>query len=90
MPTHTDWRSPTKKSERAPLAKPGDPVLASPRACEVCGMVLTGRPQQKCCSARCRAAKSRRERAQGQAERDQRVRALLEAAVRVLEKATLL
>ena len=60
MPTHTEIASPDEKSERAPLAKPGDPVLASPRRCEVCGTLLTGRPQQKCCSARCRAALSRR------------------------------
>jgi hypothetical protein len=63
MPTHTEMADPDEKSERAPLAKPGGAVVASPRACEVCGAALTGRPQQKCCSGRCRAAKSRKARA---------------------------
>lgn len=36
------------------------------------------------CSDKCRAAKSRRQRSGAQVERDQRVRELLEAVVRVL------
>jgi len=36
------------------------------------------------CSDKCRAAKSRRRRAEAQTERDRRVRELLEPAVRVL------
>ncbi len=62
MPTHTETGTDQEKSERAPLVKPGGPVVGSARACVVCGAPLTGRPQQKCCSARCRAAKSRRAR----------------------------
>ncbi len=57
-------------------------VIASGGACEVCGVPLTGK-QEKCCSGRCRAALSRRTRAEGQAERDRRVRELLETALRV-------
>jgi predicted nucleic acid-binding Zn ribbon protein len=84
MATHSEIATDQEQSERAPLVKPGAPVVASPRACEVCAAPLTGRPQQKCCSARCRAAWSRRRRAEALAERDQRLRALLEGALRVV------
>jgi predicted nucleic acid-binding Zn ribbon protein len=40
-------------------AAPSAPVGASTRRCVVCGRPLMGRPQQRCCSARCRAALSR-------------------------------
>ncbi len=53
------------------------------RPCETCGTTLTGR-QKKCCSARCRAALSRRMRAGAQEERERRVQGLLEEAVRLL------
>ncbi len=62
MRTHIRLTTPDETSERAPLAKPGGLVVASPRSCAVCGAALTGPPQQRCCSARCRAAKSRRRR----------------------------
>ena len=68
-----------EKSERAPRSAP---VVGSARACEVCGTVLTGRPQQRCGSAGCRAAKSRRQRSEARGERARRVSALLEAAMR--------
>ena len=84
MDTHTDMATDPEQSERAPLAKPGGLVVASPRSCAVCGAVLTGRPQQRCCSAKCRAAWSRRRKVEAQAERDGRVRECLEAAMRVL------
>ncbi len=59
-------------------------LLPAPqRSCPVCGRPLTGR-QTSACSDRCRAALSRRTRAEGQAERDRRVRELLEAAMRVV------
>jgi hypothetical protein len=74
------------ESERAASSAAWRDVVASPRACAVCGAVLTGRPQQKCCSARCRAAWSRRRPVELQAEPDQRVRELLETAIRVLAR----
>ncbi len=49
--------------------------------CESCGTPLTGR-QKKCCSARCRAALSRRMRAEAQEERDQRLQRLVETLAR--------
>ena len=60
MTTHTEIAPDQEKSERAPLVKPGRVVVASPRPCPVCGTPLTGR--QQACSAKCRAAKSRRNR----------------------------
>jgi predicted nucleic acid-binding Zn ribbon protein len=83
MPTHTEIATSAEQAERAPLVMPGGPVLASSRPCPVCGEAMTGR-KTSACSDKCRAALSRRTRAAEQAERDQRVRGLLEAAVRVL------
>jgi predicted nucleic acid-binding Zn ribbon protein len=82
MPTHSEIATDPERSERAPCSTLSGGVVASSRRCPICGTPLTGR--QQCCSAKCRAAKSRRERSQAQAERDRRVQALLEAAVRVL------
>ena len=59
MPTRTDIATPEEESECAPRSAF---MVGSARACEVCGAALTGRPQQRCCSARCRTAKSRRGR----------------------------
>ena len=56
MPTHTDIATPEEEGECAPRRAS---MVGSARACEVCGAALTGRPQQPCCSARCRAGKSR-------------------------------
>ncbi len=72
-----------EESERAPLVSPGGGVVASAGTCSICGAALTGR-QRSACSAKCRAALSRRTRAEGQAERDRRMRELLEAALRVV------
>ncbi len=74
---------PTEKTERA---APSPAVVGSGgalRACPICGKPLTGR-QTSACSDKCRAALSRRKRADEQSEKDRRVRELLEAAVRVL------
>lgn len=49
--------------------------------CQVCGTPLTGR-QEKSCSARCRAALSRRKRAEAQEERDRRLQRLVEVLAR--------
>jgi hypothetical protein len=63
-------------------------VLASQaRACGVCGGVLEGR-KRDACSDGCRAALSRRRRAQGREARDWEIRALLEAALRKLEESS--
>jgi endogenous inhibitor of DNA gyrase (YacG/DUF329 family) len=91
--------TPSSKSERAavvppvvgfpwpiggtPPPDPDPPGAIGARRCPVCGRPLTGR-QTSACSNRCRAAKSRRWIAEGRAQREQRVRDLLEAALRVL------
>ena len=91
MAIHMEIATTETRSERAPLAKPGDLVVASPRSCAVCGAVLTGRPQQKCCSARCRAAKSRRQRVPLPRDTERDIRAKLAAALEAVfeAKATL-
>lgn len=71
------------ESERAAVAARGGDVVASSRPCPVCGQAMTGR-RASACSDKCRAAKSRRRRTGTQIERDQRVLALLAAAVQVL------
>jgi predicted nucleic acid-binding Zn ribbon protein len=83
MRTHTETGPPPEQSERAPLVKSGGGVVASPQQCPVCGQAMTGR-KTSACSDRCRAALSRRTRAEEQTERDQRVRALLETALQAL------
>ena len=72
MPTHTPGLSMRPESERAPLG-----------GCPVCGRELTGR--QRVCSARCRAALSRKKSLEVRAERDARIRLLLRT---VIETAT--
>jgi predicted nucleic acid-binding Zn ribbon protein len=71
------------ESERAAPGHAGADVVASRGPCPVCGQAMLGR-RTSACSDRCRAALSRRTRAEQLAERDRRVRELLEAAVRVL------
>ncbi len=51
------------------------------RLCKSCGTPLTGR-QEKSCSGRCRAALSRRMRAEAQEERDQRLQRRVETLAR--------
>jgi len=79
MPTHTTIATPQEKSERAPCSASPGAVVASSGTCPICGTPLTGR--QKACSGKCRAALSRRRKAEGQAHRDRRVRELLERAL---------
>ncbi len=50
--------------------------------CETCGSPLTMREGKKSCSNRCRAALSRRKRAQALADRDHRLQRLVEALAR--------
>lgn len=64
-------------------ALPTSGLIDSPRRCPACGTALTGR--QRACSAKCRAALSRRRRAQAQAERDRQIRDLLKVALALLE-----
>ena len=83
MRTHMQVADPQEKYERAAVVSP---VVSFPEAnqpCPVCGAPLRGR-QRNACSDKSRAARSRRERAEEQTEWNQRVRELLEAAVRVL------
>jgi predicted nucleic acid-binding Zn ribbon protein len=72
-----------EKSERAAVAARGEGVVASSRPCPVCGEAMTGR-KTSACSDKCRAALSRRRRAEAHTERDRRVRELLEAGLRIL------
>ena len=65
----------------APVVGSGEPI----RACPVCGTPPRGR-QRSACSGRCGAAKTRRRRTEAQSERDQQVRDLLDAAVRILRE----
>ena len=84
---HAQQAAPEEKTERA---APSHSVVGSGEpscACPICGTPLKGR-QTSACSDRCRAALSRRRRTEGQAEKERRVRELLEAAVRVLGGST--
>ena len=75
--------APGEKSARAPLSAP--PGLS----CRLCPAPGCGRPlteRQGACSNRCRAALSRLRREAAQLARDARLRELLAAAVKLLEK----
>ncbi len=50
--------------------------------CKTCGVPLTGRESKKSCSGRCRAALSRKRRAEAQEERDRRLQRLVETLAR--------
>jgi len=76
MKTHTTVAEAQGKSERAPGSAS---VVASGRACPVCGTPLRGR--QESCSARCRAAKSRRGRVPVKAEELRNLRAVVRDAL---------
>ncbi len=84
MTTHTEKAAGQEKTERSAsgpaVIDSGEP---SRGLCPICGTPLRGR-QTSACSDRCRSAKSRRKRSEALTERDQRVRGLLEAAMRVL------
>jgi predicted nucleic acid-binding Zn ribbon protein len=74
--------------EKTERAAPSPAVLGfggAIRICPICNRPLTGR-QTSACSDKCRAALSRRRRAEGQLEKNRRVRELLQAAVRVLSE----
>jgi predicted nucleic acid-binding Zn ribbon protein len=78
---------PLPKSERAAV---GAAVIDSREVipvCPICGKALTAR-QRSACSDRCRAALSRKQRAQALSERDQRLRALVTALARELDLTT--
>ena len=75
---------------RRPLKVPPQPersaVVASPQpVCAVCGGPRDPR-KREACSDRCRAALSRSRRDTVQRVRDERLRELLETALRVLER----
>ncbi len=63
-------------------ALPGGRLVHS-AACPVCEKPLIGR--QEFCSGRCRATRSREKKAAERADRDRRVRGLLEEALGLLE-----
>ena len=58
-------------------------TLVDSAACPVCEKPLIGR--QEFCSGRCRATRSREKKAAQRADRDRRLRELLEAALELLE-----
>jgi len=58
--------------------------LAPGIVCVVCGGPRDSR-KREACGPRCRAALSRRRKAEAQAERDQAIKGLLEAALRRME-----
>ncbi len=60
-------------------------VAGIPLPCLGCGKPLQGR-QRGACSAKCRAALSRRRREETRRERDAEIRGLLEAALRRLNE----
>lgn len=74
MPTPTD--RPAHRAQAARALSTG--TLVDSRGCPVCGKSLTGR--QEVCSGRCRATRSRDQRAREQAELDSKVRLHLKAA----------
>ena len=67
-----------------PAAAARAPVAATVRPCPACGKALTS-GQNTACSGKCRAELSRRRRAENRQQRDQALRALLEAALNRLE-----
>jgi predicted nucleic acid-binding Zn ribbon protein len=73
-----------EKSERAGTSPRVVGFPGPTAACPICGTPLCGR-QKSACSDRCRAAKSRRRRAQAQSEGERRVQELLYSAMRELE-----
>jgi predicted nucleic acid-binding Zn ribbon protein len=60
MTTSPDLSNPARESERAADGAMQNAVVGSTGKCPICGKLLAGR--QKRCSARCRAALSRRKR----------------------------
>jgi predicted nucleic acid-binding Zn ribbon protein len=76
METLTTLATPQEESERAPLVTTGGGVVGSPGTCPICGTALTGR-QKSACSAKCRAALSRRLHIPVRRERLLEIRALL-------------
>ena len=58
-------------------------MIACPEhRCETCGNPLTGRERKKSCSARCRAALSRKKKAEAQEDRDERLQRLVKTLAR--------
>jgi predicted nucleic acid-binding Zn ribbon protein len=84
MKPHTTLATREKKSERAPRSAS---VVGSARACVACGTALTGRPHQQCCSARCRAALSRREKVRLPVAEARAIQARLRMALEALAEA---
>ncbi len=89
-----DARGPDAPQPSAPPEVPqeGERALVTStgvryRRCENCGEPLSGRAAKRACSARCRAAWSRRRRAEERAARDREIRGLLEQAQTTLQRA---
>ncbi len=83
MPDYLSDSAGHAQAERSALAPICGTVPTVERPCPVCGTAMTG-SKTSACSDRCRAAKSRRERAKQQAQRDSRLRGLAEAILRAL------
>ncbi len=70
---------------RAARAPHTAPVVAS-SACLVCGAPMAERKGKQVCSGKCRAALSRRRRAEALRTRDQEIRAGLEGVIRLAQR----
>ena len=79
MESLTTLAPPRKESERAPSSAAPTGMVGSPGTCPVCGKGLTGR--QTACSARCRAARSRRRRIPVKREELQAIRSTLRRTI---------
>lgn len=80
MPKSAWMADPAPESARAPVTAN---LVESSDRCSACGKPLTGR-QRLSCSGRCRAALSRKKKAEAQEERDRKIRGLLEEALGIL------
>jgi predicted nucleic acid-binding Zn ribbon protein len=83
LPCPTPIQAPhcLQKANCAPQAS----ALLGSRHCQSCGLPLLGRPQQRSCSARCRAAVSLDRRQQALEGRKRMVAELLREALRILD-----
>ena len=76
--------TPTVKVSSESVRAPHRGNLIDSRHCPVCHTPLTGRETQQVCSGKCRATRSRQQKAEEQAQRDRRHRDLHEEALGLL------
>ena len=89
MTDHTDRADTGQTPERSVPGTAGRAVVGSPGpfpACPICDKALSGR-QTSACSDKCRAARSRQERARKLTARDRSIRERLRAALDLVHAA---